>query len=85
MNFNPEIEYQPREVIKAFQEERLRTAIDYLAAHSPYYHRMFAEQGIDPKSIQTLEDLTRLPFTEKRDLQLYNDDFLCCPKEKIVD
>ena len=82
---NNDIEFCLPAEIKRFQEERLRTAIDYLAAHSPYYQRMFAEQGIDPKSIQTLEDLTRLPFTEKRDLQLYNEDFLCCPKEKIVD
>ena len=27
----------------------------------------------------------RVIFPEKKDLQLYNEDFLCCPKEKIID
>jgi phenylacetate-CoA ligase len=80
-----DIEYSSPAEIKAFQEGLLRKALDYLAAHSPYYQRIFAEKGIDVSTIHTLEDLTRLPFTEKKDLQLYNDDFLCCPKEKIVD
>ena len=78
-----DIEYQSAEQIKAFQEELLRKQIAYLAAHSPYYQRMFAEQHIDPSSICTIEDLTRLPFTEKADLQRYNDDFRCVPKEDI--
>ena len=80
-----DIEYRSPAEIKAFQENLLRKALDYLAANSPYYRRMFSEQGIDVSTINTLEDLTRLPFTEKKDLQLYNNDFLCCPKEKIVD
>lgn len=80
-----DIEFRSPAEIKAFQEELLRKALDYLADNSPYYKRMFREQGIDVSAIHTLEDLTRLPFTEKKDLQLFNDDFLCCPKEKIVD
>ncbi len=80
-----DIEYQSPAEIQAFQEQLLRKALDYLAANSPYYRRIFAEQGIDVSTIHTLDDLQRLPFTEKRDLQLHNDDFLCCPKEKIVD
>lgn len=80
-----DIEYHTPQEIKAFQEDLLHKALDYLSAHSPYYRRVFAERGIDVADIRTLEDLQRLPFTEKRDLQLYNDDFLCCPKEKIVD
>ena len=27
----------------------------------------------------------KIPFTEKKDLQLFNDEFLCCPKAKIID
>lgn len=80
-----DIEFQPAEVIKQFQETKLVEAVEYLAANSPYYRRMFEENGIDPASIRHIEDLTSIPFTEKKDLQLYNWDFLCCDRSKIVD
>ena len=63
----------------------MRKQIAYLADRSPYYQRLFAEQQIEPSSIRTIEDLQRLPFTEKADLQRFNDDFLCVPREDIID
>ena len=80
-----DIEFQTREEIKLFQEELLRKQIAFLAAHSAYYQRVFESEHIQPESIRTLEDLHRLPFTEKKDLQLFNRDFLCCPREAIID
>ena len=80
-----DIEFERPEAIKAYQEGRLAEALQYLADHSKYYQRMFASYHIDITKIRTLEDLVKIPFTEKKDLQLFNDDFLCCPKEKIVD
>ncbi len=80
-----DIEFQKPEEIKAFQEEKLHTALQYLSTHSPYYKRMFASYGIDIAKIRHLEDLVKIPFTEKKDLQLFNDDFLCCPREKVID
>lgn len=83
--FTMDIEYQSREEIKQRQETLLHEQMQYLQAHSPYYKRMFEAFRIRPESIRTLEDLHMLPFTEKKDLQLYNDDFLCCPKDEIID
>ena len=80
-----DIEFERPEAIKAYQEGRLAEALQYLAEHSKYYQRMFDSYHIDIAKIRTLEDLVKIPFTEKKDLQLFNDDFLCCPKEKIVD
>ena len=80
-----DIEFQTKEEIKRFQEELLRKQVAFLAAHSAYYQRVFEAERIQPESIRTLEDLHRLPFTEKKDLQLYNRDFLCCPREDIID
>ena len=80
-----DIEFSTPEEIKVFQEELLRKHLEYLAEHSAYYKRMFASYGIDISKIRTIEDLVKIPFTEKKDLQLYNDDFLCCPKADIVD
>ena len=80
-----DIEFLSPSEQKAYQEERLHEQLQYLQAHSPYYQRLFREQQIDIASIRTLEDLQRIPFTEKKDLQLHNDDFLCCPREQIID
>ncbi len=80
-----DIEFKTPEEIKAYQEELLHKALEYLNGNSRYYRRMFSEHGIDISGIRHLEDLERLPFTEKKDLQLYNDDFCCVPRSKIID
>jgi len=81
----PEIESASRETIKAFQEEKLRALFEYLNANSPYYRRLFRRHKISSDTLQTLEDLRRIPTTSKEDLQQFNDDFLCVPKKNIVD
>lgn len=80
-----DIEYQSPEEIKAFQERKLQETLLYLQEHSRYYRRMFEKCEINIQKIRHIEDLVKIPFTEKKDLQLFNEDFLCCPKEKIVD
>src|SRR5574344_483337 len=80
-----EIELKSSEDIKIFQENLMHKALHYLQEHSAYYQRMFSKYEIDIDKIVHLEDLIKIPFTEKKDLQLFNDDFLCCPKEKIID
>lgn len=83
--YTPAIEFASVEAIKRFQEERLVQALAYLQAHSPYYRRLFEAEKIDVREIRSLEDLRCLPLTGKKELQLYNRDFLCVEREKIVD
>lgn len=80
-----DIEFSSPAEIKQFQEELLHKHLVYLKKNSPYYRRVFESYGINISKIVHLEDLTRIPFTEKKDLQLYNDDFCCVPKNKIID
>ncbi len=84
-SFEPKIEFQPREVIKAFQEAKLKEHLAYLKAKSPFYQRMFRENNIEISNIKTLEDLTQIPVTTKEDLQKYNKDFICVPASEIRD
>lgn len=81
----PEIEKASREEIKLFQEKKLKQLIPYLEENSSYYRRLFEENGITTNTIASLEDLGKIPTTSKEQLQQYNDDFLCVPKNKIVD
>ncbi len=81
----PEIEQQSFDEIKSYQEARLPELLSYLNTHSSFYKNMFHEQGIDINSIGSLEDLKHIPVTTKDDLQTRTEDFLCIPKNRIVD
>lgn len=85
MKFVPEIEFQSRETIKRFQEQKMQTQLAYLQANSPFYQKLFSRYHIDVSRITTIEDLQHIPFTDKKDLQLNNMEFLCVPKNKVVD
>ena len=63
----------------------IRNQIKYLAEHSAYYARIFQKYQIDATTIHSLEDFQKLPFTSKEDLHAYNDDFLCVPKNQVID
>ena len=80
-----EIEQKSLEEIKTFQEERLREVIAYVSENSPFYKRVFQENGITVESIQTLEDLQIIPVTTKADLSENNADFICVPRNEIID
>ncbi|WP_179021023.1 phenylacetate--CoA ligase family protein [Winogradskyella forsetii] len=81
----PEIEYASKAEINDFQVEKLRELLVYLNSNSTFYKRLFKSHHIDINSINSLEDLAAIPTTSKDDLQKYNDDFICVPKNKIVD
>ncbi len=85
MEENTVMERQLPFEIKAYQEELLRRQLKYLSEHSPFYKRIFEQHGIDIKSINTIEDLSRIPTTTKNDVQTFNADFFCVSKEEIID
>lgn len=82
---DPDIQFLPLAEIKKYQEERLQKTLAYLNLNSPYYKRLFKEHNIDVSKIKTIEDLSVIPVTEKKDLQLYNKDFICCPEADLID
>lgn len=61
------IESASADEARAVQEERLREQLAYVGARSAFYRDKFA--GIDLSSVRTVEDLARLPFTEKQELR----------------
>lgn len=85
MNLNPSIEYASAAEILEFQNVRLRELMQYLAEKSPYYQQLFKTASIDWQAIQTIEDLVQIPVTTKNELHHFNEDFLCVPRQKIVD
>ncbi|MCJ7933682.1 MAG: AMP-binding protein [Chryseobacterium sp.] len=85
MEFYPPIERSDIQEIKKFQEEKLQELLVYLEKNSPFYQKLFKENKISSKEVQTLDDLRKIPTTTKNDLQQFNHDFFCIPPDKIVD
>ncbi len=82
--FEPEIETMSRQDLQALQLERLKETVKR-AAQSPYYQQKFAEMGISPDDIQSLSDLSKLPFTTKQDMRdNYPFGFLACDRKELV-
>lgn len=83
--FFPAIEQKPPKDIAAYQDERLREALNYAWQNSPFYRNLFSSNHIPVEQIRTVGDLLRIPVTNKEDLQKYNRDFLCVPADRIID
>ncbi|MFO8079119.1 MAG: phenylacetate--CoA ligase [Armatimonadota bacterium] len=67
------------------QVRRLRETVARLKVNVPWYRDRFAEKGIEPEDIQSLDDLRHLPFTTKDDLRdNYPFGLFAIPPEECV-
>ncbi|MEO5682591.1 MAG: AMP-binding protein [Chitinophagaceae bacterium] len=85
MMYSTETARQSATAIKNIQEEKLLASLAYLQQHSPFYQQLFQRNNIHIGTIKGLAGLHQLPVTTKEDLQQHNDDFLCVPKNKIIE
>ena len=83
--FLPEIEHSPVEAIRKFQEIKLQQQLLYLDRKSKFYADHFKRNRIDISHIKCIQDLVNIPPTTKEDLQQHNEDFICVPKQSIID
>jgi len=65
---HPQYETMSREEISRLQLERLQATVRH-CMNSPFYRERFAEIGLKPDDIKSLEDLRKIPFTTKQDLR----------------
>lgn len=75
------LSFKPLTDQKAYQEQALKSLLQYLQSNSPFYKKKFAAQNINI----TKASLAALPITSKEDLQQYNWEFLCVPKNQIAE
>ena len=63
----------------------LKHAIDYAAANSPFYKKIFSENNINTDNITSIEDFQKLPFSDKYDLRdAYPLGLQAVPDEEVV-
>tara|TARA_R110000823_G_scaffold115674_2_gene238468 strand:+ start:5018 stop:6376 length:1359 start_codon:yes stop_codon:yes gene_type:complete len=61
--------------VRALQEESLHQMVAYCANQIPYYQKLFAEYGLRPSDITTIQDLTKLPILNKQTILEQNYNF----------
>lgn len=85
MNYPQNLSFESKEAIAEAQLVSLRHLLSYLQAHSPFYQKLFKDNDIDIRSIQSVNDLSLLPTTTKDDFSAHNFDFLCVPRISIAE
>ncbi len=80
-----QIEKRSRSEIRSYQEQALKSQLQYLKLHSGFYQRLFASNNLDFDRINSLEDLRNVPVTRKEDLQNFTNEFICVDQSKIID
>lgn len=78
-------ECMPREDLEQLQLERLQGTLNRVYKNVPCYRNKFNAAGIIPEDVQSLTDLSRLPFTVKEDLRLnYPYGMFAVPLREVV-
>jgi phenylacetate-CoA ligase len=57
------------------QNKKLATILKHAYENVPFYHERFRSAGLKPGDIRTVEDLRKLPFTSKSDVQAFSSSF----------
>jgi phenylacetate-CoA ligase len=83
--WNRHFECMDRQELKKVQSERLRETVERVYFNVPYYRNKMQEAGLGPESIQSADDLHKLPFTTKQDLRdNYPFGLFAVPMSEIV-
>lgn len=80
-----EKECMPREELEKLQLRRLKETVYRVYAFVPAYKEKMDQAGIKPDDINSLEDLSKLPFTTKQDLRdNYPFGLFALPMSEVV-
>jgi phenylacetate-CoA ligase len=85
MIWNEKMECATREEMRAVQSERLRETVSRIYHNVPFYRQKMQEVGLVPGDIKSVDDLSKLPFTNKYDLRdNYPFGMFTVPMSEIV-
>jgi len=84
-NFLRESQWWSRRKLEEYQMRELKKLLKHAYKNVPYYSRIFDERGLKPKDIQDFDDLKKLPYLTKDDVQRNLKDLVArnIPREKI--
>jgi phenylacetate-CoA ligase len=88
--WSSEIETLDRNELEAYQLNKLKETVNLVYEKSDYYRKSFSEAGIKPADIQSLEDIRKLPFTnkqierERQEVRPLLGDMVAVEEEQVV-
>lgn len=78
-------DYTPVEELRELQLQRLQAVVTHAWQHVALFRSRMEERGLEPQDIRSLDDLARLPFTQKSDLRdTYPSGLFASPMKDIV-
>ncbi|MBR6779678.1 MAG: phenylacetate--CoA ligase, partial [Clostridia bacterium] len=81
-----EIETASREELSKIQSERLVATVKRVYENVPMYRERMDAAGVKPEDIQSIADITKLPFTTKQDLRdTYPYGMFAVPMDQVVE
>ena len=84
--YQPEIETLSRNDIHAVQLEKLKKQVAMVYEKVEWYRNKMDEMGVSPSDIQTLEDVKKLPFTDKTVLRdTFPYGLFAVPLDEIIE
>ncbi len=84
--YMPEVECATRDQIEQIQLEKLKKQLKWTYERSPYYKTRLDELDIKPRDIETLNDVKKLPFTDKSALRdTYPFGMFATPLDEVIE
>src|SRR5471030_3040458 len=79
------IERASRDELQALQLQRMQWSLKHAYDNVPHYRAAFDAAGVHPDDLKTLADLSKFPFTGKKDLrENYPFGMFAVPREQVV-
>ena len=79
------IERASKDELQALQLTRLKQTLQHAYANVPHYKQAFDAAGVHPSDLKTLADLSKFPFTTKKDLRAnYAFGMFAVPREQVA-
>ena len=78
------IEHASIDELRALQLERLKWTLKHAYDNVPHYKKAFDEAGVHPDDLKQLSDISKFPFTTKKELrENYPFGMFAVPRERI--
>jgi phenylacetate-CoA ligase len=85
MIWNPEYECMDRSALHDLQLRRLQMTVSWAYERVSHFRDQMEQRGVRPRDIKSLEDVRRLPFTDKTALRdTYPFGMFALPLEEVV-
>lgn len=79
------IEIASKDELQALQLRRLQWTLHHVYQNVPHYRSNFEAAGVHPNDLQSLADLSKFPFTGKKDLrENYPFGMFAVPREQVA-